>query len=768
VVGQFKATQHPAPVTEFGPAERHGPLSAMPGAPPKACDLPALCAFMLYLALSIVFFGRALFGNFSDVHIGMSQDPRAMIWFLAWWPHALANGINPLLTHAIWAPAGYNLAWQTCIPLAGVVAAPLTLTSGPVATFNILCLLSLPLNAYCAFILCRYLTRNYWASLMGGYIFGFSAFMLGRLAFGHLPLLLAFPVPLIVYVAARRFAEQIAERTFVLVLTLLLVTQFLLFIEIFATMTMLGGLALCLGWSLGTMDVRRRTAALIKPIVYSYGIAALLVSPYLYYFYFFNFGLLGKSLWIPSVYSTDLLNFVVPTQANELGKISFLKSISTSFTGSIDDNGSCLTLPLVALSACYAYRHWRKPMGKFLIWCLIVVVVLTLGPVLHVAGHAFPVPLPWSLFVKLPVLNQALPVRLSMYAFLVLALIVSLWLATARVKPTFKIAFVAAVMIFNAPNLSAAFWVRPARTPAFFRDNLYRQYLRKGETVVILPYADHGYGALWQAQTHMYFNMAEGQLSAWPDYFLKWPIVESFRIQSYVPDASGQLKVFLASHDVNSVIVADGDLAQWQSLLSTLGVAPIRAGDVSLYRLKDDRAHDADRLLLDARMRFDNDRMAMLAKVASKYLADGGDLESLSMIKVKDLNLIPKQSLIGPDLAFDPLNPPHPKPVSDPRFVYMLWLSPWTKDRIAMGEYVWLPAAAPMIEKLRSMGVEINYPDPDRQSRVLHSKPSDYRFLLAVLTRDQLTRVAAALPEPSPVAARGPQSTTSSQANIRN
>ena len=54
-----------------------------------------------------------------------------MMWSLVWWPHAMANGINPLLTTAIWAPSGFNLAWGTCIPLASILASPLTLTLDP-------------------------------------------------------------------------------------------------------------------------------------------------------------------------------------------------------------------------------------------------------------------------------------------------------------------------------------------------------------------------------------------------------------------------------------------------------------------------------------------------------------------------------------------------------------------------------------------------------------------------------------------------------------
>jgi hypothetical protein len=722
-------------------------------------DLPALSAFAIYLALSILFFGRSLFGRLSSFHVGMGPDPLQMMWFLVWWPHALISGIDPLLTHAIWAPAGYNLAWQTSIPLASVIAIPLTLTVGPVATFNALCLLSLPLSSWCTFVLCRYLSHNYWSSLLGGYIFGFSAFMLGRVAFGHLNLLLIFSVPLTVHLVARRLAGEMTQHRFTLLLTLLLVTQFLLFLEVFTTMTMFGTMALTFGWLVGTSDVKQRIMAMLKPIAYSYGVALVIVSPYVYYF--FGLGFIRGSLWSPSTYSADLLNFIIPTQTSALGTIPFLKSMSAGFGGSIADSGASLSVPLIVISMLYAHRYWREPLARLLTYYLLVIVVLSLGPAVHIGGHTLPVLLPWWPLAKLPVLDQVLPVRLSMYAFLILALIASLWLATAETRLASKIVLVAGVVLFNAPNLSATFWIRAANAPAFFSDGVYMRYLKRGETLLLLPYGDNGGAAFWQAQTRMYFNMVEGAGGAWPDNFIRWPVVESFRIRSYVPDTKGQLKAFLAAHGVDAVIVADGDLAEWQPLLSTIGVVPIRSGGVSLYRLNDNRVNNADKILLDARTRFDNDRMAMLASVANKYLADGGDIRSLSMVKVTNLNLIPKDSLIGPNLAFDPLNPPHPRTVLDPRFAYMLWLGPWADDRIAIGEYVWLPAAAPMIEKLRSIGSEIYYPVPDKLSSIALSR-TDYGFLLAVLTREQLVRAAELLEMspaqqvPSPSGSSGP------------
>ena len=68
-------------------------------------------AFLIYLGLSILFFGRALGGGLSSFYVGAGPDPPQSIWFLAWWAHALANRVNPLFTHAVWAPGGFNLAW---------------------------------------------------------------------------------------------------------------------------------------------------------------------------------------------------------------------------------------------------------------------------------------------------------------------------------------------------------------------------------------------------------------------------------------------------------------------------------------------------------------------------------------------------------------------------------------------------------------------------------------------------------------------------------
>ena len=125
----------------------------------SALDRRALAAFGIYLALSFVFFGRGLIGHFSTWYLGRGPDPPQSIWFLNWWAYAIRHRVNPFLTKFLFAPAGANLAWSTTFPLAALIALPITWSLGPIAAYNILCLLAPALAGWAAFVLCRWITR---------------------------------------------------------------------------------------------------------------------------------------------------------------------------------------------------------------------------------------------------------------------------------------------------------------------------------------------------------------------------------------------------------------------------------------------------------------------------------------------------------------------------------------------------------------------------------------------------------------------------------
>ncbi len=131
----------------------------------------------LYLVISASYFGLPVAAHPGRTIIGTGADPEIFIWMFAWWPHALAHGLDPFRTNEIWTPDTYNLAWTTSVPGLAALFAPVTLLAGPVASYNLAAVLMPALAAWTAYLLCRYLTGRTWLSLAGGYLFGFSSYM---------------------------------------------------------------------------------------------------------------------------------------------------------------------------------------------------------------------------------------------------------------------------------------------------------------------------------------------------------------------------------------------------------------------------------------------------------------------------------------------------------------------------------------------------------------------------------------------------------------
>ena len=255
--------------------------------------------FGLYALISLIFFARALPFHPGTFYIGRDTDPPQTMWFFNWWRYSLSHGLNPFFTDLVWTPVGINLAWTALVPLLAWISIPLQLTVGEPATYNLLVLLALPVAAFSAFLLCRRITGALWPSVLGGYIFGFSPYMLGQ-ALEHLLLLAVFPVPLIALVTLKRLDAGISARPFAILLAALLTAQFLCSVELFATLTMVGGFSLLLAVLLFNGDLRARLVGLIAPIAAAYVVAGVILSPYL--FSMLAHGFPHDSVWLPGNY----------------------------------------------------------------------------------------------------------------------------------------------------------------------------------------------------------------------------------------------------------------------------------------------------------------------------------------------------------------------------------------------------------------------------------------------------------------------------------
>lgn len=541
----------------------------------------AVGAFGLYLAASVILFGLPVLSDPSHTFIGppAAPDPEIFFWALSWWPHALIHGLNPMWTHAVWAPAGYNMAWAPGAPGPSLLMLPVTLTAGPVLSYNILGLLACPLAALTAFLLCRYVTGTFWPSLLGGYLFGFSTYQLGHLA-QHLNLDLILFVPLAVYLVLLGLDGALSARRFVVLLTVVLVLQFLTSTELFATMVLFGALTLGLATLLWPSERRRALLATGKLIGLSLLLTVIVVSPYLWYV--FAYGMPRRALG-----GSDLLSFFVPRLRTLVGSRTFF-NVTRRFPAAPREDTAYLGLPLIGILAHFALTEWRRRPTKLLLGTLLMTGLATLGPTLYVNGHAI-VALPWRAVQALPLINNAAPRRFSMYVFLIAAIVAALWLGGAkRTRVRWAVALLAAVFLF--PNFSPNYLRGRVEIPRFFASGDYRRYMDPGENILIMPSEapsgiPQAISVVIQARTGFSFRMALGYTGPPPPEYERSPILQAL-YQGRIPAVGpSEFRRFLAVHHVRTIILDEGSELE-RDLTALVGSPPIPVDDVLIYEVQ--------------------------------------------------------------------------------------------------------------------------------------------------------------------------------------
>jgi hypothetical protein len=694
----------------------------------------AIAAFLAYLALSILLFGRGLQGHLTTACIGRQADPPAFLWYIGWWRYVFENRINPFLTGLLWAPRGINLAWSTFIPLPAWIAVVLGHAFGENAAYDFLCILALPLAALSAFLLCKRVSGSFWPSMLGGYLFGFSPYMLGHLLGGHLHLMLAFPIPLAALAGLRRLADEISARRFTVEIAALLVIQFLCGIELFATMTLFGGFAILVAMFVFDRDTRGKLLALIGLLAAAYAIAMIVVSPYLYYL--FALGFPRAPIWGPGLFTGDVLNFFIPTETNLLGNFGFARAIVGNFGGDIYENTAYIGIPLLILVEAYRRTWWHTSAGKYLIAMLAIAVVASFGPARHVAGRPL-FPMPWAVFAILPVLSNALPVRFTMYASLLISLIAAIWFSSA--SPRLSTKFLAAGLIVPclAPNPSAFFWIRPLNLPAFFADGSFTRELQPREIVLPVPFGPFGDSMYWQESSDMYFRMASGWTGIIPFEFARMPLFNYFYGAIDLPEAGDQLKAYLARFGVQAVIAdpAGENFPIWQQTLATLGVTPQNDEGVSIYQIpRDSLAAYAKLSGAQVEARANALRFDTILEAGGKFLADGNEPSKLSALELKRHDLLPHDWLVD----------------STPNAFVDWQIAGISGDRIAIiiaGSYEGVRA---LIERYRAIASEIDYPAPARWTPQSSPPEDQMGKLMMIFDRAQFETAARQLKSSPP------------------
>jgi hypothetical protein len=523
--------------------------------------------------------------------------------------------------------------------------------------------------------------------------------------------------------------------TFVLLLGLVLFMQFLFSNEIFATLSAVGAVALGLAYLLLPGDLKPRLRSVSVLILCAYGIAAIALTPYLYSI--LAPGIPRTPFSDPEVYTSDLLNFVIPTPLTLVGGAA-LEPITRAFSGNYGEESAYLGLPLLLVVALFAHSQWRRPGGKLLCFLLGILALASLGPTLHIAGHRI-APLPWKLVLRVPVLNNALPGRLTVHASFIVAIVVAMWLSTADIAARKKWILVSLGAIFLLPNLSYPGWATPVSTPPFIADKLYKAYLHEGETILVIPYGANGDGMLWQAETEMHFRMAEGVgTGSIPRDFFRWPINYTFYSGHLIPDYAVQLKAYLAAHGVQKIVVVDGTPGPWSQLFATLETKPVRSGGVSFYEVSKRILSTVGPLTpLEIETRSNLALAASLIAAARYYTSRGTPLAELTPLDAEQRGLLP---LYWGGYVASEVNSRQGLEFSTRTG---LRLGPWEEDTIGVGLIASAQTIGPLIARYEPVAERIYFPYPQPFRGDLTGAKG---VLLIVFTRDGIRR-AAAMPQ---------------------
>ncbi|HEY3921369.1 MAG TPA: hypothetical protein VGL76_04575 [Gaiellaceae bacterium] len=511
--------------------------------------------FLAYAAISFGYFGVRLLPHPGRVMVGSGQDPFIFAWSFAWWPHALLHGTNPFVTHALYAPQGINLTWTTSVPGLAIVFAPLTLAAGPVVAFNTCAILLPALAAWTAYKLCLHLTRSVWASLVGGYLFGFSSFVVQQQLQGHLNLIGVFLLPVVALVVLRYLGGELDTRGLVWRIGLLVAAQLTISTEVTLTLTLAVVVGLVLAAAL-LPATRARIRAAVVPLLGGYVLAGVVTAPLVA---FLLLGFHASSFSGAEISDLDGANFLVPAAQNAFLGGSF-KGVHVHFHDV--EAGAYLGLPVLLILVLYAWRFRHARTTWLLFGAAFLAAFSALGDVLYLDGHRL-ITLPWTYARHVPVLDNLRPTRIVLYLALTAAIVVALWIArtSGRVfaRPYLLPALAVAALV---PAAWGADYTQHPKRWAFFSSSCAKQ----GQTLVAFPWGDVGPFMLAQAENGFRFRLAEGYLgplvrSAHPvSSFESDPTVFDMQWLSNeaLPTAT-RLLAFAGSHEIARIAVDRGD-----------------------------------------------------------------------------------------------------------------------------------------------------------------------------------------------------------------
>jgi hypothetical protein len=184
--------------------------------------------------------------------------------------------------------------------------------------------------------------------------------------------------------------------------------------------------------------------------------------------------------------------------------------IAAQFDGNGSEQGGYLGPPLLLLVRAFFLRRLHRRYVLPLLLITLILMIFSLGPHLQMGATPSHHAMPWLLTQHVPLLDQMLPSRFSMYIALSTAIAAALALAFARGWwrwISYGLAVAACISLLPRPGAMrwspwpGANFITPANISAT---------LGKMPNVLVLPFSAEGPGLAWQLDAQMGFRQVGG------------------------------------------------------------------------------------------------------------------------------------------------------------------------------------------------------------------------------------------------------------------
>jgi hypothetical protein len=469
----------------------------------------AVAALLAYVVAALVLTLGA-WATPATAWAGICCDPEQTMWFLGWTPYALTHGLDPFFTTTIGAPAGVNLMWNADVPLLGLLGWLPAQLGGPIFAYNVLLVAAVALSGWTAFLVLRRIIGEVPGAFIGGAVFAFSPYLASHAAL-HLNLATAWVLPLFLLVLHELLVRRRRSPWILgIALGLLSVIQLLVAEEILAT-SVVAAAVLVVVMAISRRDEIGSGLRRLLPALAAATVTFLVVGAWPLAAQFLGAQRIVARVQDPNAFSTDLLNLVLPTPYQLIAP-AVATDVSRHFSTLFHEATGYLGIPLLGLLAITAIVKRNDPRIRIATTVGLVLLILSFGGRLHVGATDTGIPLPWAPFSGLPLIEHALPGRLTLFVWLAVAAVVAVVIGDARrlepraaVPRLLGVAF-ALVFVLPAPLVHSS-----VEVPDFFR-HWREQGISASDTVLVAPYFRNGAQAapmVWAAFAGYELRMPE-------------------------------------------------------------------------------------------------------------------------------------------------------------------------------------------------------------------------------------------------------------------